>query len=203
MALPILRFDQLEVCYGRTVVLRQVSGEARTGEILLVSGPNGSGKSTLLRCLAGLQRPRRGTIAWPRGEQTGEPTGRGQVGWLGPDLALYPELTALENLVLFRTLRRLAPADDRPLLESLGLPPERRVGALSSGMLQRLRWLWALAGEPRILIFDEPFQNLDRPGVEALSTLLRERIDHAAVVIASPTPLDLPDVPVRTLELAR
>lgn len=219
---PIFSFANIEVRYGAHLVLAAVSGQVGAGEILLVTGRNGSGKSTLLRCLAGLQRPRRGSInhnSTPDngtpdngtpdngGEGNGVPTsglrGDRRVAWLAPDLAFYAELSVAENLALFRTLRRLPPGDDGDLVQHLGLPPHRRAGALSSGMLQRLRWLWVLQGHPEVLLLDEPFQNLDAAGVETLSALLAERLRAGAgAIVATPSPLVLPDVPIRGLELA-
>jgi ABC-type multidrug transport system ATPase subunit len=209
---PIFSFANIEVRYGAHLVLAAVSGQVGAGEILLVTGRNGSGKSTLLRCLAGLQRPRRGSIdhnATPdnggegNGVRTSGLRGDRRIAWLAPDLAFYAELSVAENLALFRTLRRLPPGDDGDLVQQLGLPPHRRAGALSSGMLQRLRWLWVLQGHPDVLLLDEPFQNLDAAGVEALSALLAERLrTGAGAIVATPSPLVLPDVPIRGLELA-
>ncbi len=199
-----LTFHDLEVHYGRTRLLHGLSGEVWRGETLLVAGHNGSGKSTLLRCLAGLQRPRRGAIEFRNGSGPAEEGWRRQdLGWLGPDLAFYPELSVAENLSLFRRLRRLEPADDedRELVDRLGLPPDRPAGALSSGMMQRLRWIWALQGHPRVLLLDEPFQNLDVRGIETLSALLAERLPNACVIVATPSPLVLPDAPKRVVEL--
>lgn len=199
MSERIFSFDGIEVRYGAHLVLAAVSGHVGPGEILLVTGRNGSGKSTLLRCLAGLQRPRRGTI-----DEGGDAPRRSQrVAWLAPDLTFYAELSVAENLTLFRTLRRLPDGEDGILADRLGLPVERRAGALSSGMLQRLRWLWVLQGNPQVLLLDEPFQNLDAAGTETLSALLAERLRAGtAAIVATPSPLVLPDVPTRHLELA-
>ena len=112
-------------------------------------------------------------------------------------------MSVAENLRLFRRLRRIEGADDDDLalVERLGLPPDRAAGALSSGMMQRLRWIWALQGHPRVLLFDEPFQNLDVRGTESLSELLSERLADTCVIVATPSPLVLPHAPERVVEL--
>ena len=83
---------------------------------------------------------------------------------VAPDLALYAELTVGENLEFFARLRARARRRGLEVLDRLQLPhrPAWR-GALSSGMRQRLRWAWALLHRPRLLLLDEPFQNLDAP----------------------------------------
>jgi len=86
---------------------------------------------------------------------------RHRVGFVSPDLAFYGELTVHENLAFFARLRRAELACGLAILDRLGLPTDRRAANLSSGMRQRLRWAWALMHRPRLLLLDEPFQNLD------------------------------------------
>lgn len=170
-----------------------MSGEVTTGRILLVTGGNGSGKSTLLRCLAGLMRPQRGSIECVvDGEEFDAEDRRREVGFLSPMVELYDELTTLENLDFFARLRGIPPERGRRLLDTVGLPLDRPAAALSSGMTQRLRWCWALLHAPRILLLDEPLQNLDEAGYREVLGLLDEALDDAAAVVANPGPLDLP-----------
>jgi heme exporter protein A len=170
-----------------------VSGELADGEVLLVTGPNGSGKSTLLRCLAGLLAPDAGTIELAaEGRPLDAAERRRSVGYVAPDLALYEELTTGENLAFFGRVRGLGPERGRELLGRFGLPADRPAGALSSGMRQRLRWVWALLHRPRLLLLDEPFQNLDAPGEAEVRGLLAEHLDGGGLaVVANPSPLDL------------
>jgi heme exporter protein A len=202
---PSLRFDGLRRRFGRLAVLRGVSGSAAAGELLLVHGPNGSGKSTLLRCLAGLLAPEKGTIDYREEEDRPLPIAerRRRIGWIAPDLELYGDLTVGENLDLFARLRRCGTARGLEVLDRLQLPAERTTATLSSGMRQRLRWAWALLHRPRLLLLDEPFQNLDVPGEEEARRLLAEHLVAGGLaVVANPSELPFDHVAGR-LDLGR
>jgi len=197
-----LRFTGLSRRFGRLAVLAGVSGEVADGEVLLVTGTNGSGKSTLLKCLAGLLAPDKGAIESREGGQALDAVERRRrVGLVAPDLAFYEELTTAENLAFFARLRG-APRQRGPeLLARVGLPGDRLAGALSSGMRQRLRWCWALLHRPRLLLLDEPFQNLDAPGEAVTRELLAEHLAAGGLaVVANPATIPVSHVATR-LEL--
>jgi heme exporter protein A len=167
-------------------VLRGVSAEVASGEVLLVTGYNGSGKSTLLRCLAGLLAPDSGSIEYrENGSVLAVEERRRRVGVVAPDLAFYNELSVAENLQFFARLRRVDFRRGLALLDRVGLPPDRLAGALSSGMRQRLRWTFALLHQPRLLLLDEPFQNLDAAGEAVTRGLLDEHL-HGVGGMGSP-----------------
>jgi heme exporter protein A len=190
-----LRFTGLCRRFGRLKVLEDVSGELAAGGLLAVRGANGSGKSTLLRCLAGLLAVDRGAIEFElAGAALDAAERRRAVGFVAPDLALYDELTVAENLTLFARLRGLGDRHPGALLATrLGLPAGRPWRALSSGMRQRLRWAWALLHRPRLLLLDEPFQNLDESGERIARQLLDEHLGAGGLaVVASPISLPLP-----------
>jgi heme exporter protein A len=195
----LLRFTGIRRRFGRLSVLRDVSGAAEAGSVLLVTGPNGSGKSTLLRCLAGLLAPEAGTVEHIEEGQALDAAGRRRrVGLVAPDLAFYEELTAAENLYFFAHLRGIPAARVDELLARVDLPPDRLAGALSSGMRQRLRWAWAMLHSPRVLLLDEPFQNFDAPGEAAARDLLADHLAAGGLaVVASPGPLEVSNVASR------
>lgn len=198
----LLEFHDLVRGFGGLPVLSGVSGRVERGQVLVVSGRNGSGKSTLLRCLAGLLRPQEGTVLCREGgEELSTRERRLRVGYVAPDLSLYEALTGAENLRFFARLRRVPSSPAEELLEALGVPAHRPVGALSSGMRQRLRWVWALLHGPRVLLLDEPFQNLDATGESAVRRLLAHHLRDGLAVVATPSPLEL-DFPLSRLELA-
>jgi heme exporter protein A len=187
--LPALRFTRLRRRFGQLAVLGGVSGEVAAGEALLVTGRNGAGKSTLLRCLAGLLAPDSGTIEYGEDGVALDIAGRRRrIGLVAPDLAFYGELTAAENLAFFSRLRGLGRERGEELLRRLELPPDRPAAALSSGMRQRLRWAWALLHRPRLLLLDEPFQNLDAAGVAVTRQLLAEHFAPGAAEALTPLP---------------
>lgn len=199
-----LRFDQIKRRFGRLRVLQGVSGEVSAGQVLFVHGANGSGKSTLVRILAGLLAAEAGTVEYVEDGQSFDIAERRRaVGYVAPDLALYEELSGLENLEFFCDLRGVARSRAAELLDVLGLPRNRLAGALSSGMRQRLRWGWALLDQPKLLLLDEPFQNLDRPGVEQGTELLSRHLEGGGLaVVANPGPLEVPHVAGR-IDLGR
>ena len=159
--------------------------------LVAVAGRNGSGKTTLLKILAGLARPSSGSVRIERdGRLLTHEERRLAVGWAGPDLALYGELTPLENLRFFRAVagRDADPASLRRRLASSGLAEEawgRPVEELSSGMAQRLRIAFALLFDPPVLLLDEPMAGLDRDGRETVQSAIAEARERGAVVVAS------------------
>jgi heme exporter protein A len=189
-----LVFTDIHRTFGRLHVLRGASGCAEAGSTLLVRGGNGSGKSTLLRVLAGLLAAERGDVeqveAGARLDLAGR---RRRIGYVAPDLAFDEELTVGETLAFFARLRRLPGDRAEAARREVELPAGRRVGALSSGMRQRLRWAFALLHRPVVLLLDEPFQNLDLAGEELGRALLAGHLERGGLaVVASPVAMNLP-----------
>lgn len=150
----------------------QASLGCAQGEVLALVGPSGSGKSTLLRCIAGLYRPGQGKVlcsgqTWlDTALGVDVPPQRRRVGMLFQDYALFPHLSALDNVGL--ALGHL-PGIERPyrameLLERVHLQglESRRPAALSGGQQQRVALARALAREPQALLLDEPFSAVDQ-----------------------------------------
>jgi len=192
-----VEFANVSKRFGSRTVLAAVSGSLRPGLVLVVAGPNGAGKSTLLNILAGVLRPSRGEVAHRGvGGAVPRPHWFEHLGVAAPDMAVYEELTALENLRLFARLRGL----DRPdralasLLEELGLPPRehaRPVGTYSSGMKQRVKLAQAVLHEPAVLLLDEPSSNLDGAGHGAVAVLVARFRERAAVAVATNDPREM------------
>ncbi len=182
-------FADLGKRYDRQVVLRGVSGTASPGEVLVLTGPNGSGKSTLLQILCGLVRPTRGTVRYLEGEAAEVPRElwRSRLGIVAPAMALYEELTGLENLRFLARVRGLgaAVARCRACLELVGLDPDRAttVRGYSTGMQQRLKIAQALLHEPPVLLLDEPGSNLDPAGQDWLEGVVRDAATGGTTVV--------------------
>jgi ABC-type multidrug transport system ATPase subunit len=178
--------------FGRLSVLRGVDLRVDAGEIVGLIGANGSGKTTLLNIAVGLLGPSEGERRLGgRAASRVELEERSRIAFVTHTTQLYPRLTARENMTLFAELRAAAGVDSAPsdpLLERLGLThaADRMVGTFSRGMMQRLALARALAGRPQLLLLDEPFTALDRPGRERLAeVLVQERAAGLAVLLSS------------------
>ena len=139
--------------YGQVEALAPIDLDVARGERIALIGPNGAGKTTLLSILAGVGQASDGAVMWA----TGSPR---PVGWVPQQPALYPRLTVRENLRLFAGLEGAADADvtaDALIARAdLGEFATRRAAALSTGTMQRLNLAIALAGQPALLLLDEP-----------------------------------------------
>jgi heme exporter protein A len=182
--------ENLSKAYPGAALFEGLSFEAGKG-LLAVAGPNGSGKTTLLKILAGLLRPTSGGVRLEKdGRALAGDERRLAIGWSGPDLELYGDLTGEENLRFFRKAAGL-PADDRAIrgrIADTGLTDAaagRRVEAYSTGMKQRLRLAFALLFDPAVLILDEPYSGLDVPGREVVRRVVDDARRRGTVVLAS------------------
>jgi heme ABC exporter ATP-binding subunit CcmA len=181
--------------YGRRKALSQISFTCFAGEIVGLLGPNGAGKSTLLNILATLLSPSKGTIEY--GELTANDGAaiRAQLGMLGHDLFLYPELTARENLAFFAGLYGAADAQKAAAvaLERSGLADraDDPVASFSRGMRQRVALERALIHGPRLVLLDEPFTGLDDASTAALVARLQGLRESDAIVVLATHDLDL------------
>jgi len=185
-----IRFEGVGKRFGRRVVMRGVSGSAGPGSILVLTGPNGSGKSTLLQIVAGLIRPTRGEVRYLEdGEEIPRETWRHRIGMAAPALALYEELTAMENLEFCAKVRgfSLEPARLRQGLEEVGLDPARTtpVGGFSTGMQQRLKLAQAVLHDPDVLLLDEPGANLDPEGQDWLAGFVQGLAKEGRTIVVA------------------
>jgi heme exporter protein A len=188
-----LKLEAVSKSFGSRRVLRNICAEVRSGEALVVTGHNGSGKSTLLTLIAGLARPDAGSIRFYRdGTELPLEDRRSYLSLVAPDLTLYPELTALENLEFFARVRSLpwSAAEGRELLTRVGLAGrgDDLAGTFSSGMRVRLKYAVALQSEPAVLLLDEPTAMLDTGGVEVVEQVIAEQRRRGVLVLATNDP---------------
>jgi len=150
--------------FGAQKVFKNLNFELSDGQSLAITGPNGSGKTTLVRVYS-------------------------YIGLVGPYLELYEELTALENLRFFARMRGIKDAFNRSmnLLQRLGLDGrgDDPVKNYSSGMRQRLKYVFALLHEPHVLILDEPTSNLDVQGVNTVYGIMTEQKKDKILILAT------------------
>lgn len=184
----MITVDGVRVVFGRTVALDQLDLTLEPGVVGLF-GPNASGKSTLLRVLAGLLAPARGRVAVAgTTARVSDEAFRRLVGYAGHQSGLYDRLTVEENLTLFATLHGAPRSRVSSTLAGLGLEPfaASRVGALSAGLRRRAAVARALLHDPRVLLLDEPYANLDDAAAQLVSDAVTEWWDpHRIAVIAT------------------
>lgn len=173
--------------YRSTVAVHDLSFTAAAGRITGFVGPNGAGKSTSLRAIVGLIEPTAGT-AEIGGRRYGDLDDPGRtVGALLDARVGHPGRRVRTHLAI---VARMVGVDERrtdEVLDLVGLTGlgRRRIGALSTGLRQRLGLAIALIGEPQVLILDEPLNGLDPAGVRWLRELLRDRAANGTAVLLS------------------
>jgi len=173
---------ELRVARDGSSVLDGASAVFPAGLRTVLWGRSGAGKSTLLAALAGLLTPLSGTIAlgsrvlFSSEPGIDVPPHARSVGFVFQDLALWPHLTALDQVRLAGRAAGVDRGGALSLLESVGLAAlaSRRPGQLSGGEQQRLAIARALAGKPAMLLLDEPFSSVDGETRRSLRALLRE-----------------------------
>ncbi len=184
----MVEIRNLKKSYTLKPVLRGINLDVRAGERVALLGANGAGKTTLLRILACLTRPGMGTVSIlgldsvQQAQQV-----RALVGFVAHQPYLYPELTALENLLFFARIYAVKQGRERAmtLLQRVGLERRmhERVSTFSRGQVQRLAWARALLHFPRLLLLDEPDTGLDQQGHELVDALLTEHAERGGSVL--------------------
>ncbi|MDP3047506.1 MAG: ABC transporter ATP-binding protein [Chloroflexota bacterium] len=188
-----MEFHDLAKRYNRRQVFSGLNGLVSEGRSLVITGANGSGKSTLVRVLCGLARPSRGqVVVHVDGVALAPADCRAEIGLVAPDLSLYGEQTAEENLSFFARVRglELTKQDFGCMLERVGLAGRGGdpVSEYSSGMRQRLKYAHALLHRPRLLFLDEPTANLDEAGSAIVADIIAEQKTRGILVLATNEP---------------
>jgi branched-chain amino acid transport system ATP-binding protein len=165
----VLAVRDLTTAYHGLVALAQVSIDVAEKEIVCVAGANGAGKSTLLKSIAGMERPRTGTVALEGARIDGLAphliTARG-IAFVPENRRLFPRLSVRDNLRLGSYLYRGKSDREQPLERVMALFPrlgerlEQRAETLSGGEQQMLAISRALMTRPRLLMLDEPSQGI-------------------------------------------
>ena len=181
--MPILELHSIRKTFRRgfwgvrTPVLKGVDLAIEQGEVYGFLGHNGAGKSTTMKIILGLLRPDQGhTVVF--GEVGSSARTRARTGYLGEEVGLYPNLNAMETLLLagelFRLPRKIAHERAQALIEQVGLAHarDRKTKQYSKGMRQRLGLASALINDPELLILDEPYSGLDPIGRRQLRELI-------------------------------
>lgn len=164
-----------------------VSFDVAPGELMALVGPSGAGKSTILRVIAGLTTPTSGRVdvgdhCWFNAERgINRPVHKRKLGMVFQSYALFPQMSALENL----RAAGASPEEARRLLSLVQLDglDARRPSELSGGQQQRVAVARALARQPEVLLLDEPFSAVDRATRETLYGEIEALRAHLAMPV--------------------
>ncbi len=189
--MAVLRIEDARKRFGATEALRGLSLELREGELLALLGPNGAGKTTLVRALAGRVRLDGGRLAL-LGRELAPGAPRPELGIVPQEIAIYPSLTAAENLELFGRLAGVSGAALRERVRwalewtGLGERPKAHAGAFSGGMKRRLNIACGVLHEPKVVLLDEPTVGVDPQSRERIFEMLASlRARGAALLLTT------------------
>jgi ABC-type multidrug transport system ATPase subunit len=179
---PLITVSGVVKQFGRFAALRGVTAEFAAGRFYAILGDNGAGKTTLLRMLAGLAQPTRGKISILGAEPRAACR---EIGYMAHPSLLYDEMSGMENLRYFARLYDIA--DDalcEQVIRSVALDPElsRPVGKYSQGMRQRMSLARTILHDPKILLLDEPFSNVDVHSAQEMVVLLKTMRDAGKTI---------------------
>ena len=199
---------KLTKVFGDRKALDKVSIEVPEGAFLSIFGTNGAGKTTLVRTLATLSRATSGTALVAGFDAKEEPDKvREHIGLISHNPMLYPDLTAMENLMFTAQLYGVVNAEERvrELLRAVELDHRRFdvVRTFSRGMTQRLSIARALMNDPDVVFLDEPYAGLDPHAVEIFDGLIEQLRDGRTFIMVSHDLQKGFDVCTHALVLAR
>ena len=166
--IPSLAVQDLHVAYGGVPALRGIDLDVAKGEFVALLGPSGCGKTSLLRTVAGFVQPRQGEVRLNGRDVAALPPRQRNIGIVFQSYALFPHMTALDNVLFGLECRKVpkaeAAARARQALDLVNLAAfaDRRPKQLSGGQQQRVALARALVIEPDLLLLDEPLGALDK-----------------------------------------
>ena len=181
----ILEVKDLTKKFKNQIAVNNVSLSIRKNSVYGLLGPNGAGKSTLLKMVTGIMKPSSGEIIFENHQWKREDLK--DIGALIENPAIYPNLTAMENLKIACTLYGLSKERAKEVLDIVDLREsgKKKVKNFSMGMKQRLGLGMAIINNPKLLILDEPTNGLDPIGIEELRELIRSFPSMGITVILS------------------
>jgi ABC-type multidrug transport system ATPase subunit len=175
--------DGLVKQFGGFAALRGVTGQFAPGKLYVIIGDNGAGKTTFLRTIAGLTQQSHGRISVLGSSEI--KSVRAQIGYMAHPSLLYDEMSGMENLTYFAGLYGLPHDRCREVIIAVKLDPdlERPVGQYSQGMRQRMSLGRAILNNPKLLLLDEPFSNVDHISAKEMTALLANMRDQGKSII--------------------
>lgn len=191
-----LELSSLKKYFGRRLIFSDLTYKMNKPGVYGVSGPNGSGKSTLVKIIAGINGASEGKVIHKLNDKEiiSEKI-HDHIGFVSPYLVLYEEFSAWENLEHCAAIRGISLDTQRVkyLLEKFLLfnRKDDLVKTYSSGMKQRLKFIFALMHSPSLLILDEPTSNLDEEGKNSVYEIINEEGTKNIIIVASNENQDL------------
>ncbi len=191
-----IEVNSIRKTFGRRLIFDNLSFSLSNKGTFGISGINGSGKSTLVKIVAGIISPSAGKIIHKNSDEEIIPEKlHDYIGFVSPYLVLYEEFTAQENLKIFSAIRSIHFDEERAdfLFHHFNLYDRENdlVKTFSSGMKQRLKFIFALIHKPKLIILDEPTSNLDEEGKEAVYQMVKKESEENIYIIASNEKTDL------------
>ncbi len=162
--MALLEVSNLNVSYGKEVVIKDLSFSVKKNEVLIVLGPNGAGKTTLLKALMGLI-PYEGSISWSTK----------RISYLPPQELVMRKTPIPLSVLDFFQMKEEPLSRIKAIIKRVGLKEsvlKKGLDELSTGMFQRMLIGWALIDKPDVLLFDEPMSGIDIGGAETIYSLL-------------------------------
>lgn len=184
----VVRVEHVSMVFQDEEVLHDVSCEFQEGKIYGIVGNNGSGKTVLMKCICGFLRPTKGKIFVNYKEIGREVDFPEDIGLIIETPGFLPNVTGMKNLEILASLRGKAGKDRiRETIRMVGLDPDLKkyVAKYSLGMRQRLGIAQAIMEDPSLLILDEPFNGLDKKGVQQMHQVIQKLKDHGKTIILS------------------
>jgi ABC-2 type transport system ATP-binding protein len=186
----MIKVEHLRKMYGETTAVEDATFTAHAGEIFGLLGPNGAGKTTTIGCISGLLTPTAGRVLVDGHDVVREGTAaRRSIGVVPQELALYEDLTAIENLDYWGGAQGLRGSRLKEritkVLELTGLQDRARetVKRYSGGMKRRLNFACGLVHQPKVLLLDEPTVGVDPQSRVHLLDLVREEAKSGTCVL--------------------
>jgi multiple sugar transport system ATP-binding protein len=182
-----LRLDRLARHFGKVRALDELSLEIPAGSFVTLLGPSGCGKSTTLNLIAGLDRPDSGNVYLGDQDITGVPPNERRMAMVFQNYALYPHMTAFDNIAFSLKLQRRPRPEIQQrvtaVAEMLDIAHllRRKPSQLSGGQQQRVALGRALVKQPLVFLLDEPFSNLDA----ALRSRMRTEVKHLHIQLGT------------------
>ncbi len=165
---PLIRIEGVSKRFGEATALEAVDLDIGNGEMVILLGPSGSGKTTLLRIIAGLESASAGRILLAGRDVTDVPPEQRNISMVFQDLALYPHMTAAQNIAFPLEAKRgrskeeiRRQVEEKARMVGIDHLLQRRIGQLSGGQRQRVALARALVREPVAFLMDEAFSSLD------------------------------------------